>query len=710
MPVKNTLFKNKNFSNLAKLNNDTILTKSMTDIQKYIIKKKKQKEINDKIKQDNKNKLFKIKNLSNLAKLNNDTKLTKSVIDIQKYIIKKKREKKQKEINDKKKQDQYQKRVQDNKNKLDAYHKQLLKDNKNKLYIQQKKQQLLEQQKLNAQQQLVEQQKLLEQKLLKQQQLLEQQKQTQLLKQQQKQLLEQQKQLLEQQKQQQLVEEQQQKQLLEQQQQLLEQQQQQKQLLEPPLLEKYPTLLKQKNIDCKFNSFNITYKIYHFTNNNYLQNKNILTTYNYTYIKKNYDELIELNDFLLILNECIQYNVLIVINFNNSTNYYKIISLINNYTSTNNNYKKNVTIINYINYQIQNIKDRDINTNNTLLIKSQYFKKIINIIDRCNISKYKKHLKNTRIIFKDILKNINKINELYWYKYYFRLPICAYRRLIQFYSTCWFNAILNSFILNQNIIKNILNDAYFTNDNIINTIFQNNSDKHNIKTWDELLQLGSNTIINNYSFQEYCYIFLKILLYYNDPIEHINYMLINYLAFKVKKETQKYKDEIPYSNNIIEYLALKVQQETDKCNSKIQYKYNNNDVIQYVKKGYQIPIPLIYMCKKLFFNTNYLIVYTIPLNIQNDYEFIIVLNNAYKTIQPSIYILDNKYILSSSSIYLNTIHHAVAGFNCNNKYYIYDSRYAYVQKIMWPKYDRLEINNINYTYYISYCIYTKIIR
>ena len=39
------------------------------------------------------------------------------------------------------------------------------------------------------------------------------------------------------------------------------------------------------------------------------------------------------------------------------------------------------------------------------------------------------------------------LEDTWWYKYYFNIPVCAYGRLSQSSGTCWCNAVINIILL-----------------------------------------------------------------------------------------------------------------------------------------------------------------------------------------------------------------------------------------------------------------------
>ena len=53
------------------------------------------------------------------------------------------------------------------------------------------------------------------------------------------------------------------------------------------------------------------------------------------------------------------------------------------------------------------------------------------------------------------INETNKLTDLWWFKWYFNVPLCAFGRLTQSTGTCWCNTILNILTLTQNI-KNLL--------------------------------------------------------------------------------------------------------------------------------------------------------------------------------------------------------------------------------------------------------------
>lgn len=238
---------------------------------------------------------------------------------------------------------------------------------------------------------------------------------------------------------------------------------------------------------CEFNK-DLDVTIYHFTTENLINTNNIVnpTTgkpINYI-LNSNLDEQ-KFNTLLdKIIKTCSNINILIIIN---SILLPSIINLFNKYCTTDafkKNLLKNITLINLTNNN-KNVLYLYKNENNI-----EIFRKNINIFG------YKTAITiNDNTFFKDVtpdknftkqvdtdkielpgtisfsqnqkggaLKYVNirqmktdnnstKLEDQWWFKWYFSIPPCLSSRLTQSTGTCWMNSIINSLFFVPDIIK-----------------------------------------------------------------------------------------------------------------------------------------------------------------------------------------------------------------------------------------------------------------
>lgn len=293
--------------------------------------------------------------------------------------------------------------------------------------------------------------------------------------------------------------------------------------------------------------------------------------------------------------------------------------------------------------------------------------------------------------------NAQKIDDTWWYKYYFDTPLCAYGRLLQSSGTCWCNVIINILILSPFIVKIILSKFEAQGKNVHDSFKSLQESKPDLKT--------------------YLFGFLNILL--------------------INKQKAKFEDK-----NVVINLASKIKCEYEKENTpKLKVDCNSSN---YGDGGDSF-----FGIRKVFDtilikNKDYVVIQKInkipnlTYDEQKRYDSIEnrlkELNNSKtllwndvlydkdvdNTISPSILLIDYAifggkikpsieitvsgitYTLEASNIDVNK-KHAITGLKCEDKYYIYDSNnfitYSDWNELNYTKYENLIKENKVEEYY-----------
>lgn len=235
-------------------------------------------------------------------------------------------------------------------------------------------------------------------------------------------------------------------------------------------------------IICHFNK-DIETQIYHFTNDNLSNTKNIINLTNDQNI--NYEK-IDIQDFIQnfdrnfekIIKKCNDNNILIVINSKDNNS--DILKYFNNFIGklkSSEYLLHNITIINEtvdnkkVLYYEKNKSDNDIfkkivnvfPTKGNLFINDETFfdRTILNTNIPKNVDTEKNilytfkqkggELKNIIIRVMDTESNTKMLKDQWWFLWYFSIPSCANGRLLQATGTCWLNSSINSLFLIENI-------------------------------------------------------------------------------------------------------------------------------------------------------------------------------------------------------------------------------------------------------------------
>ncbi len=549
---------------------------------------------------------------------------------------------------------------------------------------------------------------------------------------------------------------------------------------------KYKILKKNiggSSIQCKLDVTNDKYHIYHYTDSNITLSLDNIDTTKISYTKYNYN--ISLTDIILILNECINKNIIMYIDNNNCTiDYIDFINILNDIITHRQSIYYNVTIINK-------------------LVKEEYslkhnlkFKKIINVISTLDIStildynttkicidntshdtfticskkdnkyniKINEQQSQAFIINRDdneyqyILINIDKnshpvlLNKTWWYSYYFNIPICAYRRLLQSSGTCWCNALLNSILLNTSIIKSLLKPSINQQQRTRignkygNTIIENkllSLINDNSSTISEIDIKTGKATLNDFNIllkDKYHLISLKIIILYilytiiikNNKATNLSGNIVLYIAWKIKLAYTE-QDIITYETNIEKYKNDGIQNLNnnyiEKLNKLITDKKNEitklNESLDNGNEGDPssaviVVLPLLFdnilVLKKInneyYYNENklkknghkyiiskcidtYDIILVIYESINSTLDNESSLNESSLNAYAIIIFNNQRYKCTSSVLSLVGASHAIAGLECNNRYYVYDSN-NYITYTNWTKWNLQDPENNNY--------------
>lgn len=534
---------------------------------------------------------------------------------------------------------------------------------------------------------------------------------------------------------------------------------------------------------CEFNK-DLDVTIYHFTteiltNTNSIVNPTTGKSIEYK-INSNLDE----QKFNTLLNEiiktCSNKNILIIIN---SILLPSIVNLFNKYCTTDafkKNLLKNITLINLTNnnknvlylYKNENnieIFRKNINIfgyNIDILLNDNNFLTGVNpnknfikqvddtkdLIYTTRISQKGGELKDVNIRNMKTDNNTTKLEDQWWFKWYFSIPPCLSSRLTQSTGTCWMNSIVNSLFFVPEIItllkikynsipnKNIdtitfnnFNFGYDLNTLLFSLINNLLIKKNKASTNDgnfigiiasKVKCLYNNEIINTIKYGDGGNAFdgIKVVLkeIFND--DYISYCLSlsdennkfveenNKFVEENKKFVEENKKLIEENSKIVTEIKSKVEEYNKKNNNNLfenikklkETNADNNKKIEEKNKLIEEKNKLIVENNKLIEenkkgketgiitqSTNNFVMNIIRVKL---YPKILVFSeNIFKN--NNIKIDEYNYKLCSSSISLNGYDHAIAGIICNDKSYIYDSNNIIVES-NWPKEDISEyINN-----------------
>ena len=286
--------------------------------------------------------------------------------------------------------------------------------------------------------------------------------------------------------------------------------------------------------------------------------------------------------------------------------------------------------------------------------------------------------------------NAEKIDDTWWFKYYFDTPLCAYGRLLQSSGTCWCNVIINILILCPFIVK------------ILVSKFEEQKRK-NVHVHDSFESLQK----SNPDLKTYLFGFINILLVNKQKAKFEDKNVVINLASKIKCE---YEKEITPNENINcndpsygdggdSFFGIRKVFDT--------LLTKNIDYVVIQKKN-RIP----YIFNKLTYDeqTRYVLIEKRLKELNNGtllWNNVLYDKEVDNTISPSILLIDYAifggkikpnteitvsgitYTLEASNIDVN-IKHAIAGLKCEDKYYIYDSN-NFITYSDW--------NELNYTNY-----------
>jgi hypothetical protein len=564
---------------------------------------------------------------------------------------------------------------------------------------------------------------------------------------------------------------------------------------------------KAGNLSCILNKYNNVTYIYHLFSDkpyNYPTGDNvniIFSSISMNEISNN--SLDELNNlFIEIFKNCMIANILIYIDFNNTD----IINKINRSLSflINNDMivrLQNVTIINKISSIFRilyNFKKNNVNV----------FKKVINIFPiggsieiceetnflssiqfnttlttiinvnsfygNCSIQKISYSIKKTeetndeftlfggRILsesereilyrFMDVADLTNNLNESWWFKWYFGVPLCAYGRLLQSTGTCWCNAIINALTLTP-IISEMMIDKwnklnfkkkekillkYKTFDDfngstdslknlfmaMINLLLINKTkamtDNGNFiaefaaRIKSKSLHKDENYYIThgglNYGDGHSAYNGLTLVLSEIFDI-NIDYVLIesfgNYSFNSSYNELNKKKKPVVDNfNKLVPIYNLnnndQIRKQLDELNNiinELQEQINKIDKINDNVKSFLTQLStaqtdITFDLTDLTINTTFIKMpkfVFIPVKNMDIVSEKITLNDVIYTLHASIIRLSN-YLTddkTSATNIFDTSGHAIVGLKCNDKYYIYDSN-NYISYDNWQKGEYVE--------------------
>jgi hypothetical protein len=472
---------------------------------------------------------------------------------------------------------------------------------------------------------------------------------------------------------------------------------------------------------CEFNK-DLDVTIYHFTteiltNTNSIVNPTTGKSIEYK-INSNFDEQ-KFNTLLdEIIKTCSNKNILIIIN---SILLPSIVNLFNKYCTTDAFKKKllkNITLINLTNnnknvlylYKNENnieIFRKNINIfgyNIDILLNDNNFLTGVNpnknfikqvddtkdLIYTTRISQKGGELKDVNIRNMKTDNNTTKLEDQWWFKWYFSIPPCLSSRLTQSTGTCWMNSIVNSLFFVTDIIK-LLEIKYNSIPNKdIDTITFN---KFNF-TYDLNTLLFS--LVNN-------------LLIKKSKASTNDGNFIGIIASKVKCLYSKEKGDcntIEYGDGGDPFEGIKIVLKEIFNDDYISYCLSLADenkilVDKYNSKNDKDLLARITKNNILISEMNEKDTLTITEDLKNFFmniirvklypKILILRENIFKN--NNIKIDEYNYKLCSSSILLNGYDHAIAGIICNDKSYIYDSNNIIVES-NWPKEDISEyINN-----------------
>lgn len=337
---------------------------------------------------------------------------------------------------------------------------------------------------------------------------------------------------------------------------------------------------------CLFDK-NLDIDIYHFTSKNLSKTNNI--TYPATGKKINYNQISSSDGIKNIFNKAIKMckdrNILIIIN---SILLDDIAQNINNYLENNISQNdvslQNITIINYTNdnrkviYLVKDIfrkiinvfslKDDQFTNDKDFFTNIQLNKNIPKTVDPDSTVLYTfkqkgGNIREIMIRIMDATSSSDKLEEQWWFSWYFNIPPCANIRLLQSTGTCWANASINSLFLIKEISE-IIQERYTE----LSEDEQNNANVNpNYKI--KLKDFGN----SDYSLEEKLFSLVYHLLVNKTKAKYSDGNFVGYLATHLKCQYEnkpKKCHDIQYGDSGSSALAIKTM---------TQYLFNKDDYI-----------------------------------------------------------------------------------------------------------------------------------
>jgi len=283
--------------------------------------------------------------------------------------------------------------------------------------------------------------------------------------------------------------------------------------------------------------------------------------------------------------------------------------------------------------------------------------------------------------------NAEKIDDTWWFKYYFDTPLCAYGRLLQSSGTCWCNVIINILILCPFIVKILVSKFEAQGKNSFKSLQKSNPD---LKT--------------------YLFGFINILLVNKQKAKFEDENVVINLASKIKCEYEKEitpKENIncnipSYGDGGDSFFGIRKVFDT------ILTKNIDYVVIQKINR-----IPYIFNNLTTGEQSRYDSIENRLKELNSSktltWKDVLYDKEVDNTISPSILLIDYAifdgkpkpsteitvsgitYTLEASNIDVNK-KHAIAGLKCEDKYYIYDSN-NFITYSNW--------NELDYTNYVN---------
>jgi hypothetical protein len=354
--------------------------------------------------------------------------------------------------------------------------------------------------------------------------------------------------------------------------------------------------------------------------------------------------------------------------------------------------------------------------------------------------------------------DLTDLEQIWWFKYYFSIPPCAYGRLSQSSGTCWFNTVLNIIFLTEPI-QQMLVSKYKTLDKTLIEQVEQISDFSHIAAKDFPLQVIMWSIVNLLLIQKKKALtldgnFIGIIaakvkslhLYGNE-----NYWLENnlgpdfgrggididvvgvvlsqmfeemedfFILFNFWTKSFKTREEIKLLEQ--EYNELRTKFDDTTRDKFIKLETQVNEIYDLEDNVLSIIIKIIDGYKKLItLKWSDLKLKSESINSSNPPKILIVptFNQLIKNIPEIIYIEDTEYKLNAMTLKFHlseiNIGHVVSGLVCGSKYYIYDSNgiltYDSWNKSVYNNYiDALNefynVNGFSYDYKQGFLLYIK---